>query len=155
MKADRILKPMWPQHFQQALFDIKGLPPPLQLTSGNDLGGLEMSLQAYGTAFHVQVPRWTIEWHERSQPAFRLLPSEGVVYSPLQLLAVFRALRYNSFFKAISFRDVDLTSLVGKKDYSQYGDSVVHSSLNGNTSIPNKAEIFTNYARSQHFRRAL
>lgn len=135
MKADRILKPMWPQHFQQAIFDIKGLPPPLQLTSGNDLGGLTMSLPAYCAAFHVQIPVWKIEWHDRSQPAFRLLAPDVGAYSPLQLLAVFRALRYNSYFKAISLRDVDLTSLIGKKDYSLYGDCVVHTSLNGNISL--------------------
>ncbi|KAK5990243.1 hypothetical protein PT974_08509 [Cladobotryum mycophilum] len=130
-KVDRILKPMWPQNLQQAIFQIKGLPPPLQLTSGNDLGGLEMSLQAYCVAFNVPVPSWTIEWNNPSQPAFRLLPSDGPEYSPLQLLAVFRALRYNSFFKAISFRDVDLSSLAGKKDHSQYGDCVVFTSLSG------------------------
>lgn len=130
-KVDRILKPMWPQHFQQLIFDIKGLPPPLQLTSGNDLGGLERSLQAYCAAFHVQVPRWNIEWSASSQPVFRLFPSEGQRYTPLQLLAVFRALRYNSYFKGLSFRDVDLSALVGKTDYSHYGDSVVLTSLNG------------------------
>lgn len=128
---DRILKPMWPQQFQQIIFDIKGLPAPLQLTSGNDLGGVEQSLHAYCVAFHVDMPHWTIEWHTSSQPAFRLLPLDGQQYSPTQLIAVFRALRYNSFFKAISFRDVDLSPLVRKKDYSQYGDSVVHTSLNG------------------------
>lgn len=130
-KADRELKPMWPQHLQHSIFDVKGLPPPLQLTSGNDLGGLERSLKAYCTAFRVQVPRWTIEWNTSSQPAFRLLPCEGSQYLPLQLLAVFRALRYNSFFKALSFRDVDLSALVGKKDYSHYGDAVMYTSLTG------------------------
>ena len=90
-----------------------------------------MSLQAYCVAFNVPVPSWTIEWNTASQPAFRLLPPDGPEYSPLQLLAVFRALRYNSFFKAISFRDVDLSSLAGKKDYSQYGDCVVYTSLSG------------------------
>ncbi|KAH6998507.1 hypothetical protein BKA56DRAFT_626898 [Ilyonectria sp. MPI-CAGE-AT-0026] len=130
-KLDRELKPMWPQHLQQAIFDVKGLPPPLQLTSGNDLGGLQRSLNAYCAAFHTQVPRWTIEWDAQAQAAFRLLPSGGSAYSPLQLLAVFRALRYNSYFKALSFRNVDLSSLIGKHDYSQYGDSVVYNSLNG------------------------
>ncbi|CAM1505561.1 Fc.00g111980.m01.CDS01 [Cosmosporella sp. VM-42] len=130
-KVDRELKPMWPQHFQQAIFDIKGLPPPLQLTSGNDLGGLERSLKAYCAAFRVQVPRWTIEWNKPSQPAFRLLPSDGPQYLQLQLLAVFRALRYNSFFKALSFRDVDLSALAGKKDYSHYGDAILYTSLTG------------------------
>ncbi|PON27938.1 hypothetical protein TGAM01_v203075 [Trichoderma gamsii] len=130
-KIDRVLKPMWPQNLQHAIFDIKGLPSPLQLTSGNDLGGLEMSLQAYCVAFNVQIPAWTIEWLTPSEPTFRLLASDEWEYTPLQLLAVFRALRYNSFFKALSFRDVSLTSLANKSDYSQYGDTVVYTSLSG------------------------
>lgn len=134
-KADRILKPMWPQHFQQAIFDIKGLPPPLQLTSGNDLGGLERSLQAYCAAYRVQVPNWKIEWNTHPHPAFRLIPPPGDAYLPLQLLAVFRALRYNSFFKAISFRDVNLAPLTGKLDFPQYGDSVAYRSLNGEEDV--------------------
>ncbi|KAL7937679.1 hypothetical protein V8C35DRAFT_185909 [Trichoderma chlorosporum] len=130
-KIDRVLKPMWPQNLQHAIFEIKGLPAPLQLTSGNDLGGLEMSLQAYCVAFGVQIPSWTIEWYTPSEPAFRLLASDDSEYSPLQLLAVFRALRYNSFFKALSFRDVDLSSLANRSDYSQLGDAVVYTSLSG------------------------
>lgn len=130
-RMDRILKPMWPQHFQQIIFDIKGLPAPLQLTSGNDLGGVEQSLQAYCTAFHVDIPLWTVEWNTPYQPAFRLISIEGCTYSPLQLIAVFRALRYNTYFRAISFRDVDLSSLAGKKDPSPYGEGVVYTSLNG------------------------
>lgn len=130
-KIDRVLKPMWPQNLQHAIFEIKGLPAPLQLTSGNDLGGLEMSLQAYCVAFNVQIPTWTIEWLTPSEPTFRLLASDESEYSPLQLLAVFRALRYNSFFKALSFRDVALTSLANKSDFSQYGDTVVYTSLSG------------------------
>ena len=113
------------------IFEIKGLPAPLQLTSGNDLGGVERSLQAYCAAFQVQVPNWSIEWHTCPQPVFRLLPSGAAPYVSLQLLAIFRALRYNSFFKAISFRDVDLTALVDKKDYSQSGDGIVITSLSG------------------------
>ncbi|KAJ6446376.1 leucine rich repeat protein [Purpureocillium lavendulum] len=129
IKVDRNLKPMWPQSLQHTIFEVKGLPPPLQLTKGNDLGGLESSLQAYCAAYQVQVPAWKIEWNAPPHPAFRLLPSDGPAYSPLQLLAVFRALRYNSFFKAISFRDVDLSSLAGKNDFSQYGDGIAYRSL--------------------------
>ncbi|PHH77678.1 hypothetical protein CDD80_330 [Ophiocordyceps camponoti-rufipedis] len=130
-KADRILKPMWPQHFQQVIFDVRGLPPPLQLTSGNDLGGLKRSLQAYCAAYNVRGPEWKIEWNTSPQPAFRLLPKDGETYSSLQLLAVFRALRFNSFFKAISFHGVDLSPLAGKNDHSQYVDAVAYRSLNG------------------------
>ena len=136
-KVDRILKPMWPQQLQQVIFDIRGLPPPLQLTSGNDLGGVERSLEAYCAAYNVHVPKWTVEWNANPQPAFRLLPNGSKPYLTLQLLAVFKALRYNSFFKAISFRDVDLSPLTNKKDYSQYGDTIVTTSLTG-YKIPNE-----------------
>ncbi|KJZ78965.1 hypothetical protein HIM_01738 [Hirsutella minnesotensis 3608] len=140
-KADRILKPMWPQHFQQVIFDIKGLPPPLQLTSGNDLGGLRRSLRAYCAAYHVSVPEWKIEWNNVPQPAFRLLPPKGEAYTSLQLLAVFRALRYNSFFKAISFRDIDLSPLAKNHDYTQYGDVVAYRSLNGLSILEDHHEV--------------
>lgn len=155
---DRILKPMWPQQFQQITFDIKGLPAPLQLTSGNDLGGIEQSLHAYCVAFHADMPQWTIEWHTPSQPTFRLLPLEAQQYSPMQLMAVFRALRYNSFFKAISFRDVDLSALVRKKDYSQYRDSVVQTSLNGKAllhSCMRKTQLIIYCFRCQDLRGSL
>lgn len=136
-KIDRILKPMWPQHLQQTLFDVKGLPPPLQLTSGNDLGGLERSLQAYCAAFHVPEPSWTIEWPTSSQATFRLLPPKTSNYSTLQLLAVFRALRYNSYFKGVSFRDVDLSPLANKREAAHQGDNVVYTSLGGEFTICN------------------
>ncbi|KYK57827.1 leucine rich repeat protein [Drechmeria coniospora] len=129
IKVDRNLKPLWPQSLQRVIFDVKGLPPPLQLTKGNDLGGLESSLQAYCSAFRVPLPEWKIEWSTPPYPAFRLLPPQGSSYSALQLVAVFRALRYNSFFKAVSFKDVDMSALVGKNDHSPYGDGVAFRSL--------------------------
>ncbi|KAK3187246.1 hypothetical protein K4F52_003877 [Lecanicillium sp. MT-2017a] len=130
IKTDRILKPTWPQHLQQAIFDIRGLSPPLQLTSGNDLGGLDICLPAYCAAFQVAVPNWTIEWNTPCQPSFRLLPADAQGYSALQMLAVCRALRYNSFFKALSFRDVDLTPLAGKYDLARHDDCIVYASAN-------------------------
>lgn len=127
IKADRVLKPMWPQHLQSTIFEIRGLPPPLQLTSGNDLGGLETSLPAYCAAYHVAMPEWWIDWNIPSQPCFCLIPSPGEPYSAMQLLAVFRALRYNSFFKAISFENVDLSALLGQKDMLRQGDGIVQA----------------------------
>ncbi|KAF4124125.1 Leucine rich repeat protein [Geosmithia morbida] len=146
-RADRLVKPMWPQQLQQSVFEIKGLPAPLQLTAGCDLGGIGRSLQAHCAAYHVDVPLWTVDWHASYQPEFRLLPllvddtasisssssssTVAVPYSSMQLMAVFRALRFNNFFRAISFRDVDLSALAGKRDNSPYGEGVVYSSLNG------------------------
>ncbi|KAM3454875.1 hypothetical protein MY5147_006824 [Beauveria neobassiana] len=130
IKMDRILKPTWPQHLQQAIFDIRGLSPPLQLTSGNDLGGLDISLPAYCAAFKVSVPIWRIDWNTPSQPCFCLLPSPDRAYSPLQLLAVFRALRYNGFFKAVSFADVDLSPLADRQDNANHNETIVTASAN-------------------------
>ncbi|OAA74124.1 leucine rich repeat protein [Cordyceps fumosorosea ARSEF 2679] len=130
IKMDRILKPTWPQHLQQAIFDIRGLSPPLQLTSGNDLGGFDISLPAYCAAFQVPMPNWRIDWNTPSQPCFCLLPAQDKPYGPYQLLAVFRALRYNGFFKAVSFADVDLTPLIITQDFSHYADSIVYASAN-------------------------
>lgn len=144
-RADRLVKPMWPQLLQQTVFDIKGMPPPLQLTAGSDLGGIGRSLQAHCAAYGVDVPLWTVDWHASYSPEFRLLPllhsdcdsadsstSESTPYSPMQLMAVFRALRFNNFFKAVSFRDIDLSCLAGKKEHPAYAaDGVVYSSLNG------------------------
>jgi hypothetical protein len=62
---------------------------------------------------------------------FRLIPPKGATYTPLQLMAVFRSLRYNGYFKSISFKDVDLSSLAGKIDHSQGNESIVHTSING------------------------
>ena len=128
-KVDRIIKPMWPQSLQQTLFDIRGLPPPLTLTSGNDLGGLERSLQAYCAAFSVQPPRWTVEWPTSSQATFRLLPPDRGSYSALQLLAALRSLRYNNYFKALSFRDVNLMPLADK--YDSVEDDIAYTSKTG------------------------
>jgi hypothetical protein len=122
---------MWPQALQQSLFDIKGLPPPLTLTSGNDLGGLERSLQAYCAAFGIQQPHWTVEWPTASMATFRLLPLDRSPYSALQLLAVFRALRYNNYFKALSFRNVNLLPLADKHDSVE--DNIAYSSKTGNS----------------------
>lgn len=117
-KVDRIIKPMWPQNLQQILFEVKGLPPPLTLSSGDDHGGLVRSLRAYCCAFSVPLPLWTIGWGTGSTATFRLLPSGSSPYTALQILAVFRALRYNTYFKAVSFRDVDLSALSHKHEQS-------------------------------------
>jgi hypothetical protein len=50
-------------------------------------------------------------------PEFRLMPpAMSRNYSVLELLAVFRALRYNESFRSISFRDINLQKLHGLVD---------------------------------------
>lgn len=50
-------------------------------------------------------------------PEFQLLPPDGSVnYSILELLAVFRALRFNESFHSISFNGINLQGLYGLVD---------------------------------------
>ncbi|KAM0285012.1 hypothetical protein ACHAQH_001701 [Verticillium albo-atrum] len=135
MKADRAVKPAWPQHLQNDIFEIKGLTAQLHLPSGQDFGGLKRTLEAYCATYRCQVPDWTANWKcERREhsPEFRLLPSRSADgYSAFQLLAVFRALRYNDYFKSLSFRDVDFSSMCNRYDLIHYDDSIADVSRNG------------------------
>ncbi|KAF6843269.1 leucine rich repeat protein [Colletotrichum musicola] len=134
MKADRAVKPAWPQHMQRDIFDIRGLTAQLLLPSGQDFGGLKRTLEAYCATFRVQPPEWTVNWKcERREhcPEFRLLPSKDGSYTALQLLAVFKSLRYNDYFKALSFRDVDLAPLCGVTDHPGFEESVADVSRDG------------------------
>ncbi|OBR13611.1 Leucine rich repeat protein [Colletotrichum higginsianum IMI 349063] len=135
MKADRAVKPAWPQHMQRDIFDIRGLTAQLLLPSGQDYGGLKRTLEAYCATFQCKAPEWTVNWKcERREhcPEFRLLPAkEPVGYSALQLLAVFKALRFNDYFKALSFRDVDFSPLCGLTDVPGWDESVADVNRDG------------------------
>ncbi|KZL70689.1 leucine rich repeat protein, partial [Colletotrichum tofieldiae] len=135
MKADRAVKPAWPQHMQRDIFDIRGLTAQLLLPSGQDYGGLKRTLEAYCATFRCKAPEWTVNWKcERREhcPEFRLLPAKELGgYSALQLLAVFKALRFNDYFKALSFRDVDFSPLCGLTDVPGWDESVADVNRDG------------------------
>ncbi|KAH6664331.1 hypothetical protein F5X68DRAFT_161001 [Plectosphaerella plurivora] len=135
MKADRAVKPAWPQQLQRDIFDIRGLTSQLHLPEGQDFGGLKRTLEAYCASYNCQPPKWTVSWKcERRDhnPEFRLLPSSSTAgYGKYQLLAVLKALRYNDYFRSLSFKDVDFSPLSGWYDLSQYSDSVADVSRNG------------------------
>ncbi|EFX02749.1 leucine rich repeat domain containing protein [Grosmannia clavigera kw1407] len=117
-KADKFLKPAWPTPWQtQEVFHVKGLPIYQQIAAGEDFGGFQRTLTAFCAGYRCDPVDWEISWRTTVSPEFRVLPSsKGVKYTDLQLLAVLRALRYNDYFKAISFRDVDLSSLLDRYD---------------------------------------
>jgi hypothetical protein len=117
MRADKTLKPCWP-HLWQSLevFDIQGLPEQQFIVPREDFGGLKRTLDAYLAAYRVPSVDWEINWKTLCAPEFRLLPPNTGSYSNLQLLAVFRALRYNDYFNSISLRDINLTGLRDKVD---------------------------------------
>lgn len=61
--------------------------------------------------------RYTVDFEVADAPEFRLLPpSAARNYTVLELLAVFRALRYNESFRSISFDGVSLQCLHGLVD---------------------------------------
>ncbi|KAL2181284.1 uncharacterized protein P884DRAFT_273816 [Thermothelomyces heterothallicus CBS 202.75] len=115
--ADRFLKPAWPQLWQtMEVFRVSGLKEPQYLVPKEDFGSFKRTLDAYLAAYRCQDVNWEINWKTRFAPEFRLLPGKRGPYSPLQLLAVLRALRYNDYFTSLSFRDVDLAVLYGLQD---------------------------------------
>ena len=111
--ADRYLKPVWPNLWQTTeIFHVKGLEELRYLLPSDDFGSVRRTLDAYTAAYGCRAVKWEINWKTRFPPEFRVLPAEdGSRYSPLQLLAVLRALRYNDYFQSLSFRDVDLGPL--------------------------------------------
>lgn len=134
-KADKFLKPAWPTPWQtQEIFHINGLPIYQQIAAGEDFGGFQRTLTAFCAGYRCDPVDWEISWRTVVSPEFRVIPSsKGVKYTDLQLLAVLRALRYNDYFKAVSFRDVDLSSLLDKYDSSRTAN-IAYMSRNGKPS---------------------
>jgi hypothetical protein len=132
MKADRYLKPSWPQHLQPTIFTIKGAVNLLNLPSGEDFGGLKRTLAAYCATYGCKEPVWTVTWHGAHAPEFRLLsPGDNSIYTSHQLLAILRALRFNDYFRSLSFKDVDFSALLGRNDLVEYNDSIAHECRTG------------------------
>lgn len=78
-----------------------------------DNNSFDRTLIAYCAAFMIDTSNicYTVESDCEDSPCFRLIPNPQRQYSALELLAVFRALRYNEAFASISFSHVDLTAL--------------------------------------------
>ena len=132
-KADTYLKPAWPLWTRREVFFIDGESQPIHLPEGEDYGGFKRTLEAFIAAYRCAGVNWTVEWgNVRYQPEFRLLPpTKQPQYSAYQLLAVFRALRYNDFFKSLSFRDIDFSNLSWLFDNSKRMESTVWISRTG------------------------
>lgn len=145
-RADRNLKPAWPQHLQKMIFDIKGGSIPAYPPPGEDLGSLKRTLEAYCAAFNCNSVRWEVNWktpEPRYAPELRILPAENPEgYSDLQLLAIFRALRFNDFFKSLSFRDVDFSPLWNRRDVPGCLDAIADVDRKG-VSHPSGAHVIS------------
>jgi len=94
------------------VFRISGLREPQYVIDRDDYGGIKRTLDAYLAAYRCPPLDWEISWRTKYSPEFRLLPSKtGKPYTPMQLLAVMKALRYNDYFVSLNFRDIDLSVL--------------------------------------------
>lgn len=103
------------------------------MPEGEDYGGFRRTLDAFIEGYHCTPVNWTVVWKNvRHAPEFRLLPpTKAPQYSPHQLLAVFRALRFNDYFKSLSFNKIDLSPLAGQYDNASRYESTVWVSRTG------------------------
>lgn len=82
----------------------------------------DRTLIAYCAGYNVDTSRicYSVDYQCEDAPCFQLLaPSTSAPYSALELLAVFRSLRYNESFSSLSFARIDLSPL--RKLYDVFG----------------------------------
>ncbi|KAI2636452.1 RNI-like protein [Hypomontagnella submonticulosa] len=136
-QADTYLKPAWPLWTRREVFFIDGEAPQMPLPNGEDFGGFKTTLQAFIQGYCCAPVDWLVQWKDvRYPPQFCLLPpKEQPKYTAYQLLAVFRALRFNDFFKSLSFSGVDFSSLSGVFDNTSRLESTTWISRTGKRSL--------------------
>ncbi|KAI0416259.1 hypothetical protein F5X98DRAFT_189641 [Xylaria grammica] len=136
-KADTYLKPAWPLWTRRGVFLMYDDTQQIPLPNGEDYSGFGMTLDAFIAGYHCQPVEWSIKWKDvRHSPQFCLLQPRGQSwYTAHQLIAVFRAIRFNEFFKSISFRNIDFSSLSNTFDNSQRLESTIWLSRTGKRSL--------------------
>ncbi|KAI1212437.1 RNI-like protein [Annulohypoxylon truncatum] len=134
---DTYLKPAWPLWTRREVFFIDGEAPRMPLPNGEDYCGFRTTLGAFVEGYCCAPVNWTVQWKNvRHAPQFTLLaPTEQSSYTAYQLLAVFRALRFNDFFKSLSFRDIDFSNLSGVFDNTSRLESTIWLSRTGKRSL--------------------
>ncbi|KAH9906228.1 RNI-like protein [Xylariomycetidae sp. FL2044] len=137
LKADAFLKPGWPLWTRREVFLIDGELCQTPLPNGENYGGFQTTLDAFLEGYHCPPVSWTVHWKNvRYPPEFRLLkPEKQSHYSAHQLLAVFRALRFNDFFKSLSFSEIDFSVLSNTSDNTWRLESTVWLSRTGRRSL--------------------
>ncbi|KIX10597.1 uncharacterized protein Z518_01681 [Rhinocladiella mackenziei CBS 650.93] len=113
--SSEYLRPEWLR--QPFLFDVPAelddrMNPPNFPQEDHDC--FDRTLIAYCAGYDVDPSRicYSVDYDCEDAPCFQLLaPATGTSYSALELLAVFRALRYNESFTSISFARINLSPL--------------------------------------------
>ncbi|KAL2432556.1 hypothetical protein ABEF95_012664 [Exophiala dermatitidis] len=143
--ASEYLRPEWLR--EPFVFDVPEeledrMNPPTFPKEDHDC--FDRTLIAYCAGYEVNTSRicYSVDYQCEDAPCFILLPSStGTPYSALELLAVFRALRYNESFTSISFARIDLSPL--RHLYDTFGvdfDSLFTRSGNP-TNIPGHQDL--------------
>lgn len=117
------LRPLWPR--QPFIFDVplalEEQVQPAPVAYG-DYDQFDHTLMAYCAGYDADTSRicYTVDHNCEDAPRFQLLPAlDGGPYTTVELLAVFKSLRYNESFTSISFSTVNLCSL--RYLYDVYG----------------------------------
>ncbi|KAJ5139256.1 uncharacterized protein N7515_004104 [Penicillium bovifimosum] len=141
------LRPLWTRQPYEFLVpkDLQNDDnfPPVELNE--DYGCFDRTLVAYSASYDIDTSniRYTIDSECEDAPCFRLLKpaSPRARYQALELIAVMRALRYNEFFRSISFRGINLDALQGLRD-AHGVDTDVHLDRGGCfVHIPGQADL--------------
>ncbi|KAL6719615.1 hypothetical protein ACLMJK_001536 [Lecanora helva] len=127
--ATDFLRPQWaeapltwnvPNSLDDQVWDISG--------SGEPYECYDRTLAAYCRGYGIDASKILYQVHDQCEdnPVFQLLPpADGsrTRYTALELLAIFRSLRYNESFATLSFRNISLDSLHSARD--RFGDDHV------------------------------
>lgn len=116
--------------------------PPSFLPEDNNC--FDRTLIAYCAAMDVDTSRiyYSVDYECEDAPCFRLLPpATGSGYSPAELLAVMRALRYNETFTSISFANVNLRPLRDLYDSIGEDDDSLRTRSGTFIQIPGHSEL--------------
>ncbi|KAF8862036.1 RNI-like protein [Acephala macrosclerotiorum] len=113
LRAFHYLKPLW----LDSTYNYRGprcIVDPPSVQNDEDLNCFDRTLVAYMVAYGCNPTKiqYSVDYEAEDGAEFRLrAPRFGKKYSALELLAVFRAVRYNQLFRSISFRGISLHEL--------------------------------------------
>lgn len=148
-RQTEFLRPLWtrqPYDFiaPRDLQNDQNFPP---VDLDEDYGCFDRTLVAYSASFDVDTSniRYTVDDGQgEDAPGFRLLPPAGAPrqrYSPLELIAVMRTLRYNESFRSISFAGVSLDALQGVRDLHGFDTDLLRTRDGDPVHIPGQENL--------------
>lgn len=118
------LRPLWTRQPYEFLAPSNviddSLVPPTD-PNGEDFGCFDRTLIAYAASYGIDASniRYSVDFECDDAPCFKLQPPASEhreTYTPLELLALMRALRYNESFVTISFEGINLDALQSCRD---------------------------------------